>query len=325
MIGVEEAIKLTLLNNYDLKITQLSLANHEIELKKSQLAVNASTRIQQLNVKLAMVQSQELYRATRYEIITGLIKDFVQLANLRQNIVLAQEILQIKELDLQRINELYTHGTVIRTELLRAQLEKEEQSLILHQYKESVWRLIGTLKSKIGHTGTPEFKDITLDCAPIILEEKVMIVRALETSNELKDMQIRQQIAEIELEKANVEGQPELEMQKFSNNREIARYRLLKTRDKLTATVQNTYADLTQAVKVMESKKAEVLIAEDHYQQIRLGFEHGVYSEIEYLESKVALMKVQIALFESQAEYYMKKMEFNYIIGQDEPVGGNQK
>lgn len=325
VIGIDDAVQLALLNNYDLKITQLSLANHEIELKKGQLTVNAGTRIQQLNVTLALIQSQELYRATRHEIMTGLIRDFIQLANVRQNIALAQAVLQIRELDLKRINELYTRGNVIRGELMRAQLETEEQNLIVRQYKEQMLGLIRSLKNKIGHPGSPEFKEIILDCTPVLLEEGVMLERAFETSSELKEMEIRQQIAEVELEKARLEGQPELERQRLLNNRDIAHYRLVKTRDQLAITAQNAYAGLTQALQVIESRKAEVVIAEDHYQHMQLGFAHGIYAEIEYLESKAALMKVQIALLASQADYYLKRLEFYYLLGQDESWGGSRK
>ena len=281
-------------------ITQLSLANNENEVKKNQLTFSATTRIQQLNLTLALLQSQQVYQTTRHEIITGLLRDFIELTNIRQSIALAQEMLQIKELELQRINELYTRGSVTRGELLRARLEREEQSLIVHQFTERRERLRGSLKNKLGLTEAVEFKEITPDCAPVALEEKAMLERAMVASSNVKEQEIHRQIAEVELEKANLEGQPELELQKFTNNLEIARYRLLKTKNELAITVKNTYADLTQALKVIETKKTEIALAEDHYKQMKLGFEHGIYSEIEYLESKVALLRVEMALFSSR-------------------------
>lgn len=325
VVGLAEALDFAVQNNYDLKMSKLILANKEIELKKSQLTIEAGVQISQLKGRLELLYGQEAYRLTCFEIVSGVVEDFIELTRLRQSVALTEELLQLRRMELKKVTELYKQGALIYADVQKARLAEEEEVLALRQYQESLNQLTDELKGKTGLEGEIEFAGIDLDVAPVRIEGPILLEQAFENSLDVKEKEIFYQIAEAELEQAYIEEQPVLEIARFVNNKEIARYDLLKTEDLLTRTVKKRCFDLEQGLLMLASKQNKLAIAEDSYKHTKLGFEQGVNSETEFLESKIIRTQAQMELFAAQAEFNRQKIELYYLLGSEELVGGGTK
>ncbi|MCK4259155.1 MAG: TolC family protein [Halanaerobiales bacterium] len=323
VVNLEEALKMVFENNIDLKIANLTLANSKIDWEKNQLSSNADTRSQQLNLQLELAKNEDVYHQAQYNIVYGVINNFIELTQKRLTVELNKNQLQIKELDLTRITELYKKGSAKTSELMDARSAVESQKLTLHRSQEDYDKLIDTLMTKTGLEGEVEFSELDITIKALEINFQTALEKAQSISFNLKDKEIRHQLANLEVEKAKVEGKPELDLNKYVNNKEIAWYRYLQAKDDLSETIKDQLWASDQALKTIEVKSVELDIAKENAKLTEIGYNQGFYTETQVLQSTVSLLNAEKTLFSAQADYILKTIQLYHQIGEDERIGGD--
>ncbi len=321
-INFNNALELVFENNLDLKIAELTLANSQIDWEKSKLSASAETRSQKLSLSLELEKNQNAYQESRYNIINEMIVDYVDLTKNRQSVEVNELLLKVNELEVARIEELYAQGSANSSELMDARSSLEDQKLTLHKSREDWNKLLDNLQWKTGLEDQVSFDELTFSVETLQFSKEEVLTKVLDTSYDLQDYDIRFQLAELELEKAKLEGKPELELNKLTNSKDIAWYHYLEAKRDLEKKVKDDLWALEIAAKTIEIKSSELKISQENYQQTQVGYQQGFYTETEYLQSQVSLINAQKALFTARADYWLKVYDIYHQTGQDDLIGG---
>lgn len=321
-VNFSNALNLVLENNIDLRIAELTLANSQIDWEKNQLASNANTRSQQLNLELDLAKSQDTYANARYNIIYGLVSDFVELTNYRQSVEINQNNLKIKELELERITELYELGSASNSEFLDARLAVADQSLVLQKSEEDFKRLQNDLQEKIGIASEVNFTELELKLNPVTIDSAKILEKALSASFDVKENDILDQLASIDLSKAELDGKPALEMKKLTNKKEITSLNLKKAKDKIESDVEEEIWNLDQALETIEVRKIAFQISQENYNKVKLSYEQGFDTETELLQNLVTYLNAEKAYFTARADYLLKNIQLLHLMGEEDQIGG---
>lgn len=321
VVDFQKALEMAFQNNVDLKITQLNLANSQIAWEKNKLSADADTRSQQLKLTLDLAKNQQNYRQARFDTIYSILNDFISFTSLLKTVEVNELQLKIKELELERINELYGKGISTSLELMNARVALEEQRLNLHIKREDLTEIIDNLKFKTGVQDEVMFIEFTPSVLPLEIGLEEALEKATNTSFEIKEKEINYQLACLELEKAELENKPELEIKELINNKEIASLSLVKAKNDLKEIIKDQFRALDQALKTIEVKENELAIAKESYEQTKRGYEKGFYTESQFLQSKASLLNSENAVFNAKADYFLKTIQFYQMLGEDELIG----
>ena len=325
-IGFEKALDLAMKNNIDLKIARLTLDNSQIDLEKNKLSGDAVTRSDELSLNLDLAKSADTYATAQYNIIYGLISDFIELTKKRQTVEVNEKLLRIKEMDLKKTTDLFAKKSATQSDVKNARSAMDDQSLALKKSKEDLSKLVDSLKSQTGLTGEQQFAELKLNSTEkVALKLNDAITKALAASFDVKDKETRHKLAELELEKGQLEGRPELELKKLSNNKEIAWYRYLQTKENVTSEIKDMFSQLEQNWQTMEIKESDLDVAKKNFQQTSTGYKKGLYTETQYLQSNVQLLNAEKDLVQAKATYILNLAKLYHLVGDNQLVGGGLK
>lgn len=326
VVNFQKAVNLALQNNIDLKIAQLTLDNSQIDLEKSKISGDADTRAEQLSLDLDVAKSQDTYETAQYNIIYGLISDFIDLTKKRQAVELAEKQVRLKEMDLKQTNELFQRKSATNNDVKNAKSALDDQTLTLKKSKEDLARLIDNLKAKTGLKGDVQFKELNLnDITQLSLNLETAIQKALTASFEMKDRDTKLKLAELDLEKGQLESKPELELKKLANNKAIAEYRLHQTKDNVAQDVKDLFSSLEQSWKTIDIRSNDYEVAQKNFKQTSTGYQKGLYTETQFLQNNIALLNSDKALFSAKADYILKVAQLYNLLGDVKSVGGDLK
>lgn len=314
---LKEAIEGALEKNLELKIAKLTLENSLLDLERSRLSYDSDTNYKRLSLSLEVAKSQSQYDTARNNIIKGIISDFMEITKKRQAIQANQVLLEVKEIELKQKEELYHSGGANPSDVTEAGLTLEEQKLALYRAGKDLEKLEKNLYKATGIEREVKFKEVTLAILPLDIPLNDLLDLALKADQDLKDKELRHQMAILELERAQLEGKPDMDIDKLEKNKEIAQYRYLQAKEALEDNIQDQVWTLEQAVKTVENKGVELKLAQEGHRQVLTSYEKGFSTRLQLLQSHILLLNAQRDLFAAEADYVLKKLQIFNALGMD--------
>lgn len=325
MVDFTKALELAVKNNVELKIAALTMENSQIDLQKSELSSNADTHAQRLNLALELAKSKSTYETTRQNVMVGLITDFADLKKKRLAVEITEKQWKLKELELKSTKELFAKRNATETDVKNATLAVDEQKVALSKSKDELEKVVGRLKTKTGLTGVVTFKEITVQVPTVRYEQAKAIAQAETVSVEHQEMEIRYQLALLELEKGQLEKKSELDIKKMTNAKEIARYRLQQSKNDIADQVKNELFNLDQFYTTVQLKSTGYEIAKEDHQKTKLGQQKGYYTEMQVLQSEMTLANAERDLFTAKVDYIVALIQLRHLLGESQTIGGEIK
>lgn len=325
VIDFTKALELALKNNLDLKVAALTMENSQIDLQKSELSSNADTRAQQLNLALELAKSKDTYEAARQNIIVGLITDFAELKKKRLTVETNEKQLKIKEIELKSTKDLLAKRNATETDVKNATLAVDEQKVTLAKSKDELEKVVNRLKTKTGITGAVTFKEITVQVQLARYDQAKAITQAEKASVNLKEMETRDQLAQLDLEKGQLEKKSDLDIKKLTNSKEIAHYRYLQAKNDVADSVKDGLFNLNQMYTTVQVKTSGYEIAKEDAQKTKLGQQKGYYTELQGLQSEITLLNAERDLFTAKVDYVVALIQLRHLLGESQTIGGEIK
>lgn len=324
VVDFSKALDLALQNNLDLKIAALTMENNQIDLQKNELS-SADTRAQQLSLALELAKSKSTYETARQNVIVGLMTDFAELKKKRLAVEVNEKQLKIKELELKSTKDLFAKRNATEADVKNATLAVDEQKVTLAQSKDELEKVINGLKTRTGLTGAVTFKEITVQISSVRYDPAKAVSQAEAASVALKERETQRQLAQLELEKGQLEKKSQLDLKKLANSKEIADYQYQQLKNELAEEVKNGLFTVNQAYTAIQVKTSRYEIAKEDHQKIKLGQQKGYYTEMQALESEIAFLNAERELFAAKVDSIIAVMELRQLLGESQTIGGEIK
>ena len=308
-MDLNQSINLALENNLSLKIANLDLENAQIDYEKTK-ANNLLTESRYIKLQgdLGLLQAKDNYNQVRNQVIIDVVQKYFQLSQAKKNIAAKDKEVELEKNLLEEIKSQVQSGHKGSLDLLQQENKYHNAVFDLEKANDDYYQSFREFKLELGinNQGEKEFNLIEIEYPEAweIGEEE-----ALNKSNEnsftleLRKRQI--ELAEVDLERAEVAASPELDLQKLKNNKILADLNYEKTQKELNNSLKKQFYTYKQAINSLELSKQNLKQAQEDKDIIAEQVKAG-------LKTKNNLLSVEISLL--QTEYNLKSTILNYYI-----------
>ncbi len=319
-INLSQAINLALENNLNLKIADLDLKNAQIDYEKTK-ANNLLTesRYIELQGDLGLLQAKDNYTQIRNQVIIEVVQKYLQLSLAKKDIAIKEKEVELERNLLEEIKAQVKAGHRGRLDLVQQENKYSNSIFNLEKANDDYCQYFKEFKIELGLSdqAQEEFSLIEVNYPEIWkIEEEEVIKKAIENSFTLELRKRQIELAEIDLERAEIIASPELDLQRLRNNIELANLNYKKTQKELNNSVSKQYYIHKQAINNLDLSRLNLDQARENSSIIIEQVDAGLKTKNDLLSAEIGLLQAEYNLKSAILNYYMAKLTLQKLIGQ---------
>ena len=316
-LSLGEVIDLANENDIDLKITELELDNARLNYEMNRARnLRTESRYQELSAELAYNQAQEENRQTRTGIYIGLINDYHNLVEINKELDIA---VKEKELARKRLEDKkleVEQGLSSRVELLQQQIAFNNTEFALISLEAELEQAERQFRSRLDLDYLPELTSRLQPVGSLNLPAREEIVeKALEESFQLEAVRINRELSGIDLRRAEAVQTPELELQEYKNQLELAELEIIQVEERIEEEALEQYHQVEQSYRQIELAADNLEQAAEHRRITREQREAGLVSASALEEAELEHLQAELNLELSRFAYLINYFDLQNMIG----------
>jgi len=319
-MNLSQAINLALENNLNLKIANLDLENAQIDYEKTK-ANNLLTesRYIQLQGDLGLLQAKDNYTQTRNQVIIDVVQKYLQLNQAKKNITTKSKETELEKNLLEEVKAQVKAGHKGSLDLLQQENNYYNTVFNLEKANDDYQQSFREFKLELGlnNQEEEEFNLVEVDYPKVweIGEEEVL-KKAIENSFALELRKRQIELAEVDLERAEVTASPELDLQKLKNNVELANLTYEKTQKELNNSIKKQFYTYKQAINSLDLSQQNLNQAQENNNIIIEQVKAGLKTKNDLLSAEISLLQAEYNLKSAILSNYMNKLNLQQLMGQ---------
>jgi len=319
-IDLSLAVNLALTNNLNLKIADLDLENAQVDYEKTR-ADNLLTesRYVELQGDLGLLQAKDNYNQTRNQVIIDVVQKYLQLSQANKNIAVKDKEAELERNLLEEITAQVKAGHKGSLDLLQQENKYRNAIFNLEKANDDYQQSFREFKLELGlnNQGREGFNLIEINFPEIWkIEEEEALKRAIENSFSLELRRRQIELAEVDLERAEVAASPALDLRKLRNNIELANLNYKETQKELNNSISEQYYTYKQAINSLDLSQQNLIQAQENNNIITEQVRAGLKTKNDRLSTEIGLLQAEYNLKSTILSYYMNKLNLQQLMGQ---------
>ncbi len=306
-LDLKTAVNIALKNDLDLQIAGVDLEKAKLEYEKNKASnLTQNSRYNELQAEISMDSAENTYQKTEAQIITDTLNKYTDIWLAGYDLKIKEKQLALEKRLLKEARSQYEIGDIGEVDLLEKENDYKDADFALTTAIDNYEQNIKEFKDDLNITDNK----ITLAALDFNegwqIEEDEAITLALENSIDIVLQKKRVQLAEIDLERAEISS-ARLDKKIKEKNLQSARLEERKTISQLINEVQNTYYQFEQIIKKITINHKRLEEAEEKYKLKKRQFEVGLLTNRELKEYELNMMKAEYDYLSTIADYYLKE------------------
>jgi outer membrane protein TolC len=310
-------VALTISNNLNFKKASYQLNNAELDARQLD-ADNLMTQSEVLDrqKELNILQQQNTFQNQKEQLIIQAVDNYFKLALAEKDIARKEKNIELQRAVFQEVEVQVAAGYRIELDLLQQGNTYYDALFSCEKAKLDYQQLLIELRNDLGLSKDTEIiaTSVTMTQLPEI-DSSVSFSKARKNSFNLKSKEIEIELARLRLKKAEIDQEPQLEIEKLANNLEIG------TLEQLIIEQDLDYQISTQLQNYKESKNG-ILLSEQSLRQmeenesiIKQQVQAGLRTEDELLSATIGVLDAEYRLISSVRQYYQTFLELQKMMG----------
>lgn len=319
-MNLSQAINLALENNLSLKIAHLDLENAQIDYEKTKADnLLIGSRYIELQGDLGLLQAKDNYNNIRNQVIIDVVQKYLQLTQTKKNIMVTGKELELERKLLEEVKAQVQSGHKGSLDLLQQENKYHNAVFNLEKANDDYYQSFKEFKLELGLTnqGEEELNLTEMDYPKIWeISEEEALKKAIENSFTLELRRRQIELAEVDLERAEVAASPELDLRQLTNNKELASLNYEKTQKELNNSISEQYYTYKQAINSLDLSQQNLIQAQENNNIITEQVKAGLKTKSDLLSAEISLLQAEYNLKSAILDYYMSKLTLQQLMGQ---------
>ena len=318
-LSLEEALLLMEEHSTDLKIAELELSNAGVEYDKAQAElIRTESRLQELSAELEYKQARQQYRSSLLGIYLEFMNDYQELQNLERELEIAEEEVDLDRRKLEEVEDEVEAGYEPLIELLRQQLELNNSLFERDETEADLEKKRRDFRSKLELEYIPNLTSELVGLEEMHIPGRQEAVdMGLDHSYTLEIAGLSEELARVELERAEISDSPSLEILELENNLELAELEVDQVREEVEEDVLDQLHQVNQAGRQVELAGDNLEQAEEHLRITREQREAGLISRSELDEARLERNRTELEEQQALTSYMAAYFELREMLGTD--------
>ena len=316
-LNVSQMVALTISNNLNFKKASYQLNNAELDARQLDADnLMAQSGVLDRQKELNILQQQNTFQNQKEQLIIQAVDNYFKLALAEKDIARKEKNIELQRAVFQEVEVQVAAGYRIELDLLQQGNTYYDALFSCEKAKLDYQQLLIELRNDLGLSKDTEIiaTSVTMTQLPEI-DSSVSFSKARKNSFNLKSKEIEIELARLRLKKAEIDQEPQLEIEKLANNLEIG------TLEQLIIEQDLDYQISTQLQNYKESKNG-ILLSEQSLRQmeenesiIKQQVQAGLRTEDELLSATIGVLDAEYRLISSVRQYYQTFLELQKMMG----------
>lgn len=317
-INLSQAVKLALENNIDLKIANLNLENAQINYQKNEAAnLFTNSNYLGLQIDLRLAQAEDNCSQTRNQIIINVVQHHLQLNQVKRDILIKEKQAKLEKKYLEEIKDQTETGNKGSLDLLKQENRYDNAVFNLERVNDDYRQYLGEFKIELGLNQGEEYNFLEVESPGIWqIKEEEVLSETLKNSFSLKARKRQIEIEEVDLERAQVAGVPELDLKKIKNDKELANLNYEKIEKELSSLAMKQYYSFRQAIKSLDLYQQNLVQAQENNDIVVEQVKADLGTETEFLSAEINLLQAGYNYYSAITNYYLNKLALQQLMGE---------
>lgn len=317
VLDIEEALKLTLGENSELKIAQLELENARLDYQIS-MANNLLTesRLQKLQAELSLIRARDSYSNTHNRLINDALREYKELILLKKSIKIKEKELDLEKRLLAEVRTQVESGHQGSMDLLEQKNIFNNAHYNLEKTRSDYKQKLDEFKASLNLSSGLNLQFKELDHPTIWQISQDKLLKSGQENDRTLQIKVKSvEVAQVELKKAKKATTPQLDLKKLANNHKIAGMERDKYLEELINTMKSDYYQFEQSMEKMDLEKESLLEAKENYQIIKKQKEAGLKTLNDLLRAEMSKLNAEYRYQSAILDYYLKETILKQDIG----------
>lgn len=253
------------------------------------------------------------------EVTKNLINDFFNYYRAENSISTHQKHKEILKEELANIKEKYKQGTIIKSDLMQAEVELKTAESNLKEAVNNQQKAAFKLKQNLNLNFNDElqinFKENKLESWELTESLEELFKTALNKRIEIKEAAANKKLQKINYQLASADYSSKLDGEQAANELENAENQLELIKDKVELDVNNKYFEHQDSIEKIERYKKVIESLKEALRVKKLYFEEDYITGTELLETEVELYQNEINYSHAKIDYYLSLAELYLSTG----------
>ncbi|MFW6279025.1 MAG: TolC family protein [Bacillota bacterium] len=313
------AIELARENSLELQMARLELDNAEIDYEKSK-AQNAGdeSRYNELQTELQIDQAEENFAGEEESLIISVVEDYMQILSDTEDIEITEKQKDLQKKQLEETKAQHEAGHVGNRELTETEHSYENIQNDLKYAQQELEHLKSKFKNRLGIDQETEIELIEIERPEVMERTKEEVISMIVENNFGLEVDRRQvQLAEVELERAEVSSVSSLDKKKLENDLKLAELNLEKNKQNIKDSAQSQYNSFLRAADSMDMAEKSLAQERENFALAEDRYEAEIVTENQLLSSEIDLLEAENSYNEAIVNYLISELNLMQSMGLD--------
>lgn len=318
-LSLEAALDLLEEHSTSLQMAELEFANARVEYDKAQAEyIRTESRLQKLSADLSLNRSRQQYRNNLLGIYLDFMNDYQNLQIQVQEVEAAENEVEIDRARLSETEEQVQAGHEPRIELLRQQIQLNNAIFQLDEAEADRDKMVREMRRRLNLDQMPRLSSQLVGLEEMNIPERDEAVEmALDHNFSVEIAELSRELAEVELERAQISGRPELEILELENNLELAELEAIEVREDVEENVRDQIHRVEQTERQVELARDNLEQAEEHLRITREQREAGLVSARELDQAELEATRAELEKQEALTSHMVAYFQLQEMLGID--------
>jgi len=330
VLTLNEVLKKCAENNLEIKKASLNLDNAKVTYQKGLASyLQTESKIDEEQTKLNWERAQWTFEKTKSQIQLGVISSYINLKDLKAKFPLQEKTLAIAERNLKKIKEKVKAGIAGKTAELGAEINLRIAQQGLSQTQRDMERTSKSFAYSIGIEDSLEYDFVTIfkfEGSLVTNSLDEYIQQALDKRKEMKFAQKDVEIANLKLEKLEIENASSLDIDKAANDLKLFQIALESQKENIKEDVQNKYCNLKTVEDQISLQTIQLEKSKEELENTRQQFQMKMIIEDDLASQEISYQKAELDYEKSLVNYFIAYQNLLLAIGGNlnfEDINGN--
>jgi len=322
---LQQYLEMSLAENREVKEAEMNLEAKRIDLAREK--ADQELRPSPLLLKKAETEvdiAERNLEITKDRVTKNLINDFFNYYRADNSISIHQKYREILKEELANIKEKYKQGSIIKSDLMQAEVELKTAESNLKKAVNDQQRAAFKLKQNLNLNFTDriqiKFKENDLKGWELNKSQEELFKIALNKRIEIKETETNKELQKINYQIASADYSSKLEAEQAKNELENAKNKLELIKDRVKLEVNNKYLDHQDSIAEIERYEKVIKSLKEALRVKKLYFEEDYITGTELLETEVELYRNEINYSYAKIDYYLSLAELYLSTGDFEEL-----
>lgn len=318
--NLQQYLEKSLAQNKEVKEAEMNLEAKKIALAREK--ADQELRPSPLLLEKAETEVEIAERnleITKDRVSKNLINDFFSYYRAENSISIHQKYKEILKEELENIKEKYKQGSIIKSDLMQAEVElKTAESNLkeaVNNQKKAAFKLKQNLNLNFKDQLQINFKENNLKGWELTESLDELFKTALNKRIEIKEAEANKELQKINYRLASADYSSKLEAKQAENELKNARNQLELIKDRVKLEVNNKYLEHQNSIEKIERYEKVIESLKEALRVKRLYFEEDYITGTELLETEVDLYQNEINYSHAKIDYYLSLAELYLSTG----------